>query len=61
MSPPRFIRQVAAHESETVEIRWTCRDGSFFHQRVTIPPTATRAAVATPPESPDELASAEDP
>lgn len=41
-----FIRQLRAYEGETVEIAWTCQDGSVFHQRVTIPPKATRDTVA---------------
>jgi hypothetical protein len=47
MSP--FIRVVRAHEEETVEIAWTCADGSRYVQRITIPPRATREAQAQPP------------
>lgn len=41
-----FIRQVRAHEGETVEIKWLCRDGSAFYQRLTIAPPAVRDALA---------------
>jgi len=44
-----FIRVVRAHEEETVEIAWTCADGSRYVQRITIPPKATREAQAQPP------------
>ena len=37
-----FVRQVRAHESEIVEIAWTLKDGSVFHQRVTLPPKTVR-------------------
>ena len=40
-----FIRTVRAHEGEIVEIAWTCKDGSVFHQRVTVPPSTTREAL----------------
>lgn len=39
-----FIRQVRAFEGEVVEIAWQCQDGAVFHQRVTVPPKATREA-----------------
>jgi hypothetical protein len=39
-----IIRPIPAFETETVEIRWTLRDGGAFVQRVTIPPPIVRVA-----------------
>lgn len=43
MSPTEFVRQLTAHEGETVEIKWRLADGNVYYQRVTVPPKATRA------------------
>ncbi len=40
-----YIRPVRAYEGETVEVRWTCVDGTTCYTRHTIPPKATREAV----------------
>ena len=42
MASNTVVRRLDAIEGETVEIRWWLRDGGEFHQRVTIPPKATR-------------------
>lgn len=45
-----MIRVVNAHAEETVEIQWTCRDGSVFVQSVTIPPKDVRDARMAEPD-----------
>lgn len=37
-----IVRQIQALESEIVEIKWTCKDGTIFYQRINIPPKVTR-------------------
>lgn len=41
-----YLRQLPAIEGETVEIRWSCHDGTLFFQRLTIPPKSSRDAIA---------------
>lgn len=39
-----IVVPVHANEHSLVEVRWHCRDGSIYYQRVSIPPKATREA-----------------
>lgn len=47
MAGNKVVQPVAAYEDHVVEIRWTLKAGGYFYQRVTIPPKATREAIAS--------------
>lgn len=40
------VRSFNAFETDTVEIRWTLADGTFYYERFTIPPKDVREARA---------------
>ena len=42
--PDVTVRRVVAFEDELVEVTWQLLDGGTFHQRLAIPPKATREA-----------------